>query len=217
MELRHDPRVRELLGVYLLGACDDADRQLVEAHLRDCQACRLEVDSLGRLPDALRQLPERELAQGWSQVRGSLLAGLLARSRRRVVRDRRRLRAWQASTAAGLAAAAVALIMLAPWTSAGRSVALQPMAVSVHATGSVSLEQRPWGTQLVLRVSGLPVNYAVVAWVKARDGTRTEVGSWMSIANRQVLVELASSIPVNELSSLTVDTSSGRPLLSAKL
>ena len=41
----HD-ELRRLLGGYLLGGLDDADTERLDAHLRDCDDCRAELDML---------------------------------------------------------------------------------------------------------------------------------------------------------------------------
>ena len=41
----HD-EIRRLLGGYLLGGLDEADTDRVDAHLRDCDECRTELERL---------------------------------------------------------------------------------------------------------------------------------------------------------------------------
>ena len=49
----HD-HVSSLLGAYVLGALDNAESELVTAHLAHCARCHLEV---ARLRDSAEQLP----------------------------------------------------------------------------------------------------------------------------------------------------------------
>ena len=49
--------VHELLGAYLLGGLDDADRLRFEEHLTQCGTCRRELSDLESLPGLLDALP----------------------------------------------------------------------------------------------------------------------------------------------------------------
>ena len=49
--------VHELLGAYLLGGLDDADRLRFEEHLKQCGTCRSELSDLESLPALLDALP----------------------------------------------------------------------------------------------------------------------------------------------------------------
>ena len=46
----HD-ELRRLLGGYLLGGLDEADTDRLDAHLRDCDDCRGELDILAPVPE----------------------------------------------------------------------------------------------------------------------------------------------------------------------
>lgn len=46
--------IQELLGAYALGAVDERERTIIEAHARTCETCAIELDDHRRLADALR-------------------------------------------------------------------------------------------------------------------------------------------------------------------
>ena len=48
---------RELLGVYVVGAIEPADRSVVDSHLSYCHECREELAGLAGLPALLRRVP----------------------------------------------------------------------------------------------------------------------------------------------------------------
>lgn len=48
-----DPRLRDVLGAYALGACPPAERDAVRAHLDVCPACTRELAELGGVREAL--------------------------------------------------------------------------------------------------------------------------------------------------------------------
>jgi anti-sigma factor RsiW len=57
-----------LLPWYVNGRIDDADRAVVEAHLRDCAACQAELRLERRLDGAVAELP-LEVEQSWRAMR----------------------------------------------------------------------------------------------------------------------------------------------------
>jgi hypothetical protein len=52
-ELSHG-EIQELLGAYALGAVDERERAIIEAHLETCETCRIELDDHSRLAENLR-------------------------------------------------------------------------------------------------------------------------------------------------------------------
>ena len=52
-ELSHDD-IQELLGAYALGAVDEREQAVIEAHLETCESCRVELDDHRRLAENLR-------------------------------------------------------------------------------------------------------------------------------------------------------------------
>ena len=80
--------VRELLGVYVLGAIDPAERSVVDGHLSYCHDCREELAGLAGLPALLRRVPLAEAerlaspaaaAGGFDDPQPELLTSLLRR------------------------------------------------------------------------------------------------------------------------------------------
>jgi predicted anti-sigma-YlaC factor YlaD len=57
--------IRHLLGVYLVGAIEPADRAAAREHLARCAACREELAGLAGLPGLLGRVPAAE-ASGFS-------------------------------------------------------------------------------------------------------------------------------------------------------
>jgi anti-sigma factor RsiW len=108
---------REALAVYVLGAIEPADRDVLDRHLAGCADCREELASLAGLPALLRRVSVEEataLAAGDAGVgpgdylpSGPVLHSMLARSSRQR-RRRARTRA-AAAAAAGLVAGAGAI------------------------------------------------------------------------------------------------------------
>ena len=199
------PEARVSLGVYVLGAIDPADRALVDAHLTTCRDCRDELAGLAGLPALLSRVSVEEAfalagveapsAEGPADGREAppeLLASVID-----LTAARRRRRRWRD---AGLGVAA-ALIVAAgvfgglgissgpssPPAASGPSYPGQAngpwRTVTTSASGmSASVAYRPmgWGTQLAVKVSGIPVGTPCQLWVIGADGSRTMAGSWMT-------------------------------------
>src|ERR1700739_1342092 len=53
--------IRQLLGVYVVGAIDPAERALVDEHLAECQSCRDELAGLAGLPAMLSRVPAADV------------------------------------------------------------------------------------------------------------------------------------------------------------
>ncbi|MBO0835893.1 MAG: zf-HC2 domain-containing protein, partial [Actinobacteria bacterium] len=103
--------VRLLLGVYVVGAIEPAERSVVDDHLSYCQACRDELAGLAGLPAMLSRVPVEDVEQldrvlalpENIEPPAELLDSLLAR-----VVARRRNRLWRGAVAAAAAVAVAA-------------------------------------------------------------------------------------------------------------
>jgi Putative zinc-finger len=181
--------VRQLLGVYVVGAIDAADRALVDEHLGQCQACRDELAGLAALPAMLSRVPAADLERLGLAATGlpdmaepptELLNSLLRR-----VSARRRSRMWRsiaavaaaAILAAGGATAAVQLARPGAVQVAQRDVASGASA-STHVAAVVDYSPTPWGsTAMRVQVTGINPGTTCEFWVIGKAG-RSYAGSW---------------------------------------
>jgi Putative zinc-finger len=171
---------REHLGALVLGQLEPAERAATEAHLEGCPACRAEADALAPMASLLsRADPERlAIAAGPPADLGERIARRIVAERRST--RRRRLR-WGLA-AATAAAAATAMTILAISLSGGSSngstetVAFTnlPRGASIEA----SLDPRPWGSDLRVRVRGFRPGTLCTVWLKRADGTKVPAGSF---------------------------------------
>jgi anti-sigma-K factor RskA len=178
--------IRQLLGVYVVGAIDPAERSLVDEHLADCPACRDELAGLAGLPAMLSRVPEADVARLSSSVVGlperaepspDLLNSLLRR-----VALRRRARMWR-----GIAAAAAAAVIAVGGTAAAFELTSGSPSASDVAQGSnaaagitatVNYSQVGWGTDMRVQVTGIPSGTRCRFWVVTNDGRIEPAGSW---------------------------------------
>jgi len=101
-------RIRQELGVYVLGAIEPEQRAVVGRHLAACPRCRAELAELAELPGLLRRVPADDLIQMLLDdvvfhVPDPPLGAMLGRMSR--VRRRRRYLTAAAVSAAGVAGA----------------------------------------------------------------------------------------------------------------
>lgn len=183
-----DPHPCELLGAYVLGLCDPPEAASVEAHLLACEGCCEETAGLARV------------------------VALLSHRRPR----RRRVAVALAAAAVVAVAALAGLLALLSGTVAPRAarVALRPAGPAPAASGSALLSSRAWGTEIVLRVRGLPPTATTyTAEVLTTDGTRLAVGSWGPTPDHSAVVELAAPVPTTHIARLIVVRSGGPAIL----
>src|ERR1700755_3611099 len=110
--------MRRLLGGYLLGGLDEPDTDRLDAHLRDCDECRDELELLSPVPELLRRLPEAQRSSGsvvpkplvslTARPSAENIEGLRSRMRAERRKDRRTAGVrWLAAAAVVLIAAVI--------------------------------------------------------------------------------------------------------------
>src|ERR1022692_1402778 len=185
--------IRDLLGVYVVGAIEPPDRGLVDTHLSHCHDCREELAGLAGLPGLLRRGPFAEaeriaapgmLAGGLDDPPAELLASLL----RRVAARRRstRLRAVFATAAAlVVAVSGGAAVSFSLAQSQGQVASPGPAGAKdvVHAnsgndSATVRYGMASWGTRMWVQVAGIEPGTACKFWVVTKNGARSVAGGW---------------------------------------
>jgi anti-sigma factor RsiW len=218
--------IRLLLGVYVVGAIDPAERAIVDEHLGQCAACRDELASMAGLPAMLSRVPAADLEQlslapaglpEMAEPSDKMLGSLLER-----VSVRRRSRLWRgaiavaasAAIAAGGAAAAVELA--APAAPAAQvASAVSP---GGHVSAVVDYSPTSWGTAMRVQVTGISSGTTCQFWVVGRDGKPSLAGSWVvaggydAKGSSRAWYSASSSMTEGSVKSFRL-TSGGRVLL----
>lgn len=202
------------LGAFVTGSLSAAERAEMERHVRSCDACQHELVRLAPLPALLRRLPPPDV-EASDPVAGSspgdqadrrLVAGV------RRLRRRRRAR-WAAVVAAAAAELVGASVGVAQSASSPPARVLSLKGVGAH--GEAELQARAWGTQIILRVQGLPRGAVLTAMVTGPDGTYT-VGSWRTPAGGDAVVDLATAVTPRAVRHLVVTrAATGHPILGS--
>lgn len=219
-------------GSYVLGALSPAERRAFEQHLAGCKECARNVRELAGLPGLLARVDRTVLEdpEVMEPVPDTLLPGL--------VRDVRRAGRRRTLVTAGLAAAAAVVVAAvplgvsgvlggspsAPVPSASVSPVAQPMVPlgGAPVRASLAFASVAWGTRLDLTCTYAPtgeqyhqlpprVTYALV--VRTRDGHTEQVGTWRSLEGRTMRLTAGTSAPRNQIASVEVRTTEGRPVL----
>jgi len=174
--------IRQLLGVYVVGAIDPAERALVDAHLAECQPCRDELAGLAGLPAMLSRVPAADVERlGFlslpeaMQPPDELLDSVLKK-----VSAKRKSRMWRsvASVAAAAVIAAGGATAVSQLTGAGTSAAEQASAKAGHVSAMVDYAPVRWGTAMRIQVSGLKPGTVCQFWVVGKNGTSDYAGTW---------------------------------------
>jgi len=216
------PDARLSLGVYVLGAIDPADRALVDSHLATCRDCRDELAGLAGLaatdstappwpsPDGVDEFV-REIVREKEPPR-ELLGTVLD-----LTAARRRRRRWREASLGVAAALIIAagvfggLRLGASQTPAGSSGGLTGVADPGPASGpwqtvtasvqgmSAAVSYRPmgWGTQLAVKVNGIPMGVSCKLYVVGPNGSKALAGSWTTDDREGMVSYPASSAIVS--------------------
>jgi anti-sigma-K factor RskA len=176
--------IRQLLGVYVVGAIDPAERTLVDEHLGECQQCRDELAGLAGLPAMLSRVPAAEVE--WLDAAGTelpapqepsdeMLASLLQK-----VSAKRRSRMWRSVVAVAAAAviaaggAAAAMQLTRPQVTSDTATAASRNGVAAVVDYSPS----GWGTAMRVQVTGIPAGTKCMFWVLSKNGLTSFAGTW---------------------------------------
>ena len=210
---------QQSLGSYVLGALDAADRSAVEEHLKTCAICRAELVSFAGLPGLMGRLTAAEVRDGRLQPASSLLPATIAAIENEKSRDIKRARRWRtgafAAIGTAVAACAAVIIVLSTGTATTQALAARPMVASggSAASGAISLQSKPWGTQIHLMLGDLPREGTFTAWTVSTDGGRTTAASWRATPNGKADVTGAAPIDPAAISDVQVTTADGTTIL----
>lgn len=202
----------ELLGAYLLGGLDDADRLRFEEHLKHCGTCRSELSDLESLPGLLDALPVPDAVALAVPARrpGSdapaevapvpkpVLDELAARRRN----SRRRLTALVGVVAAaGLALGFAAAPLFDPGDKPDASYSVRAGSGMQVTVGMV---KKTWGTELAFDGRSLPQNGRLSLWVKDRAGVEDRACAWTATPSGRARVTSATPLQYTSIASVEV-------------
>ncbi len=224
--------VRQLLGVYVVGAIDPAERSVVDKHLASCSACRDELAGLAGLPALLGRVSLEEAERPGGQAAATkppdrLLDSMLDEmAKRRKARHRRSVLMGVVAVAASAVVAVGAFAgvdALVTGSGAGgqHHVAAAPnwdtgsghdVATSVRAI--VRYRPQSWGTEISVWLAGVPAGTRCQLVVTDGSGRHTMAGSWEALYHADdTWYPGSSSVAAKSISHFEI-TSQGKTLVT---
>ena len=210
---------QQSLGSYVLGALDAPERVAVEEHLKTCAACRAELVGFAGLPGLMGRLTATEAREGRLPPPPSLLPAAIAAVHNEKSREFRRGRRWKAGALAAIGTAVAACAALIVVLSTGTTTAPVPSGRSMVSTansaaaGAISLQTKPWGTQIHLMLTGLPQHETFTAWAIDASGHHTPAATWRATFNGSADVTGAAPIAPSEIDKVQITTADGITIL----
>jgi Putative zinc-finger len=224
-------------AAYVLGSLSSTERREYEAHLETCERCRTAVTELSGVPALLAKLDFEDVRAldeeqpDTPPLRPEVLGSILDK-----VRWRRRRSRLLTSTAVAVAAAllAVGLVIAirpesiglqtnAPTTTAQ---ALEMTKVSeTPINASISLTGYGWGTRIDMACSygdwgqsGNTEPQSLGMVVVGRDGSHTQVATWLGLSGATALPSATAPMQMHEIAAVQlVSSDSGKVLLESHL
>lgn len=223
-------------AAYVLGALSSAERREYEAHLETCGRCRTAVAEISGMPALLAMLDAGDVEALASEEAPPPLRPELRQQVIDRVRWRRRRGRILTMSAVGVAAAMLAVglvIAIRP-----EMVGLQTGTTEVTAqnlpmtkvadtpfSATVALNGFAWGTRIDMACSygqwsgggaAPPSNLGMV--VVGRDGSRSQVATWLGLSGATALPSGNTPLPVADIASVElVSVETGAVLLERTL
>jgi hypothetical protein len=224
-------------AAYVLGSLTSSERREYEAHLETCERCRSAVAEISGVP-ALLAMMDLEDVRALDEetpetppLRPEVLDSILDK-----VRWRRRRSRWLTSAAVGVAAALLAvgvviairpeIVGLENYTPQETTQAMDMAKVSdTPINASITLTGFGWGTRIDMACSygewgqaGTipPQNLGMV--VVGRDGSHTEVATWLGLSGATALPSATTPMQKDEIAAVQlVSSDNGKVLLERHL
>ena len=218
-------------AAYVLGSLSSAERREFETHLETCERCRAAVAELSGVPALLAKLDFEDVrALDESQpdtppLRPEVLGSILDK-----VRWRRRRSRLLTSAAVAVAAAllAVGLVIVIRPEAIGLQTNAPQAAPGLEMTkvsetpinASISLTDYGWGTRIDMACSygdwgqsGNTQPQSLGMVVVGRDGSQTEVATWLGLSGATALPSATAPMQMNEIAAVQLVSTDSRKVL----
>jgi len=224
-------------AAYVLGSLTSNERREYEAHLETCERCRAVVGEISGIPALLAMLDLEDVraldeeAPETPPLRPEVLDSVLDK-----VRWRRRRSRWMMSAAVGVAAALLAVgvvIAIRPEIVGLENLSPPPTTQALDMTkvsqtpinASISMTGYGWGTRIDMACSygdwgqsgnTPPQNLGMV--VVGRDGSHTQVATWLGLSGATALPSATTPMQKDEIAAVQlVSSDNGKVLLEKNL
>ena len=214
-------------AAYVLGALSTSDRAAYEQHLTECRECAEAVRGLAVIPGLLGKVSPEDVPDELSPpLPPDLLTRMRSAADDEVSRFRRRRRRLRSILAV---AASAGLISVGPsgggvlWaqrdtTPPGVTVAMQQVR-SNPLSATVTLRDRPWGTEVDMKCAYAPSTAwdgrsVSALYVVDDTGHATSISTWAAGPGTTSSLSAATAVPRDSIAHLQVRTAGGTVLLS---
>jgi anti-sigma-K factor RskA len=225
-------------AAYVLGSLSSAERREYEAHLESCDRCRAAVGDISGMPALLAMLDVEDVRALATEEQQPAPPPLRPEVRTQVldkVRWRRRRSRLLTYAAVGVAAALLAvglviavrpgIVGLQPGTPQVTAQQLEMnKLVTTPFSATISLNSFAWGTRIDMACTygdwssggSPPSNLGMV--VVGRDGSHTQIATWLGLSGATALPSGNTPVPVGQIAAVQlVSADSGEVLLERQL
>lgn len=207
------PEYADLMGGYVLGSLEPAEREAMERHLETCEACRREHEGLAGLPGLLDRIEPADVPPPVpADALEDAVLDRVARERGRRARRRpflRRHRAVLAAAAAVVTAAAAVVALSLPDDES--AYAYGKLRGTPGAGGSFVVEAVEAGSQVSLEVTGLPSKKDYELWCIREDGRWVSGGTFRPRPGGVAVADLTAAVRPGEYHRVVITPRGATP------
>lgn len=190
-------------AAYLLGALEPAERSGYQNHLNACDICQRTVADFSTLPGLLARVdPTDEDPAATKRVTDAAVQLTNDHYAHTATRAHR----WK--TTALVAAAALLFVVGLQVNSSIQSDTPVPDGIELafvsEASGTVTVEQKPWGTRIELDLEGLPQRESYQLWAVDIDGNWASSATWTPTPTGKAVLVSATAASVENLDRIVV-------------
>lgn len=222
------------VGAYLLGALDPPDRVEFEAHIAHCPTCRGELLRLSPLPGLLHRVDPGDFAVPGDLAPACLastpvapagqdpppadpptdpLPAAAARTMARRMRRHVMVVAAAAAVVTLCLGGVAAYALLRPPEPAVSSVSWSATDTASGVRADIDLIDRPWGTEVRVRLHDVPPGKPCKLVVRTRDGAREVAGWWATSYVEGEQVPGSTSFDLSRIAEVEVVTDDDKVLV----
>jgi hypothetical protein len=191
------------LGIYLLGGVELDEWSSIDEHLQWCEICQGEVVRLAGLPGLIGRLPVEEVLPRLTSPKSEDSAA----GRNRVGR----LCIMQSGGALLVTLAAIfGIIALSrgPSPSWSHTFALAGSNPVTGVSGGASLTAEDWGTEIWVKLRGVPPGHECKLVAQTGDGRSVVGGTWLSASANGTWIPATAPFQPSQIASVEITTPS---------